>query len=82
MGQKFGVVDVGGGYRGVYAAGVLDYCLDHGIFFDLGIGVSAGSANLTSYAAKQPRRNLRFYTEYGCVRNTQGSGILSPKGVL
>lgn len=72
MGQKFGVVDVGGGYRGVYAAGVLDYCLDHGIFFDLGIGVSAGSANLTSYAAKQPRRNLRFYTEYGLRKEYAG----------
>ena len=38
MGQKIGVVDVGGGYRGIYAAGVLDYCLDHNIHFDLGIG--------------------------------------------
>lgn len=60
-----GVVDVGGGYRGVYACGVLDYCMDHGIAFDLGIGVSAGSANLISYCAGQRGRNLRFYTEYG-----------------
>ena len=74
MGSKFGVVDVGGGYRGVYAAGVLDYCLDHGISFDLGIGVSAGSANLTSYAAKQARRNLRFYTEYGLRKEYAGIG--------
>lgn len=41
MRGKTGVVDVGGGYRGVYAAGALDYCLDHGVAFDLGIGVSA-----------------------------------------
>lgn len=65
MQNKIGVVDVGGGYRGVYAAGVLDYCLDHGIHFDLGIGVSAGSANLASYAAGQARRNHQFYTEFG-----------------
>lgn len=47
--MKTGVVDVGGGLRGIYAAGVLDYCMDHGIRFDLGIGVSTGSANLASY---------------------------------
>ena len=50
---KIGVVDVGGGFRGVYAAGVMDYCMDHHIQFDVGIGVSAGSANLISYAAGQ-----------------------------
>ena len=63
--MKLGVVDVGGGYRGIYAAGVLDYCLERGIAFDLGIGVSAGSANLASYAAGQKGRNFQFYTEYG-----------------
>lgn len=51
--MKTGIVDVGGGLRGIYAAGVLDYCMDKGIRFDLGIGVSAGSANLISYAAGQ-----------------------------
>ena len=63
--MKIGIVDVGGGYRGIYAAGVLDYCLDQGINFDLGIGVSAGCANLGSFVAGQARRNYRFYTEYG-----------------
>ena len=63
--EKIGIIDVGGGCRGVYAAGVFDYCLDNQIHFDLGIGVSAGSANLASFFAKQPRRNLQFYTEYG-----------------
>ena len=62
---KTGIVDVGGGYRGIYAAGVLDYCMDNGIRFDLGIGVSAGSANLISYAAGQRGRNYHFYAEYG-----------------
>ena len=63
--MKIGIVDPGGGYRGIYAAGVLDYCMDHGITFDLGIGVSAGSANLSSFVAGQARRNYTFYTEYG-----------------
>lgn len=62
--MKIGVIDVGGGLRGIYAVGVLDYCMDQGIRFDLGIGVSAGSANLASYGAGQKGRNHQFYTEY------------------
>ena len=62
--MKIGVVDVGGGMRGIYAAGIFDYCLDHKIDFDLCIGVSAGSANLASFLAKQRGRNYKFYTEF------------------
>ncbi len=72
MAPKVGVVDVGGGYRGIYAAGVLDRCLDDNITFDLGIGVSAGSANVISYAAGQARRNYQFYTEYGLRKEYAG----------
>lgn len=64
MKQKTGIVDVGGGMRGIYAAGVLDFCMDAGIRFDAGVGVSAGSANLASFAAGQVRRNRRFFEEY------------------
>ena len=62
--MKTGIIDVGGGLRGIYAAGIFDFCLDAGIHFDLGIGVSAGSANVISYIAGQKRRNYSFYTEY------------------
>ena len=62
--MKTGIIDVGGGFRGVYAAGVLDYCLDNNLSFDLGIGISAGSANIVAFAAKQRERNRKFYTEY------------------
>lgn len=51
--MKLGVVDVGGGLRGVYAAGIFDFCLTEGIGFDVCVGVSAGSANIASYAAGQ-----------------------------
>ncbi len=74
MSEKIGVVDVGGGLRGIYAAGILDYCMDQGIHFDLGIGVSAGSANLASYAAHQPRRNLRFFTEFALRKEYMSFG--------
>ena len=49
--MKTGIVDVGGGLRDIYGAGVLDRCLDESIHFDVCIGVSAGSANLASTAA-------------------------------
>ena len=55
--MRIAVVDVGGGLRGVYATGVLDRCLDEGIKFDAGVGVSAGSANIASYLAGQKGRN-------------------------
>ncbi len=74
MQQKIGIVDVGGGFRGIYAAGVLDYCLEHSIRFDLGIGVSAGSANMASFAAGQRGRNLEFYTKYGLRRQYASLG--------
>ena len=35
--MKTAIVDTGGGLRGVYTAGVLDYCLDQGVSFDLAI---------------------------------------------
>lgn len=59
-----GIVDVGGGLRGIYGAGFLDYCLEKGVSFDYCIGVSAGSANLASYIAGQRGRNYRFYHDY------------------
>lgn len=62
--MKTAVIDVGGGLRGMYAAGVLDCCLEQNIQFDIGIGISAGSANLASYAAGQIGRNYMFYREY------------------
>jgi len=59
-----GLIDVGGGLRDIYGTGVLDYCLDNEIKFDLCIGVSAGSGNIASFLAKQKKRNYPFYTEY------------------
>ena len=78
--MKLGVIDVGGGFRGIYAAGVLDCCLDQSIAFDLGIGISAGSANLGSYAAGQKGRNVLFYTVYGFRKQYMSLGNLIRKG--
>lgn len=77
--MRYGVIDVGGGFRGIYAAGVLDQCLDDGIRFDVGIGVSAGSANIASYAAGQRGRNYRFYTDYAMRPSYMGVGNIIKK---
>jgi len=71
--MKTGIVDVGGGLRGIYAAGVFDRCMDRDIWFDLVIGVSAGSANAASYLAGQRGRNYRFYTEYALRKEYMGA---------
>ncbi|MDE6750951.1 MAG: patatin family protein [Lachnospiraceae bacterium] len=78
--MKTGVIDVGGGFRGIYAVGVFDYCMDKKISFDLGIGISAGSANLCSYAAGQKGRNYRFYTDYGFRKQYMGLENFIKKG--
>ena len=68
MRVMIGVVDVGGGMRGAYGAGVFDYCLDNHIEFDYLIGVSAGAANCCSFLSRQRGRNLRSYSEYSFRR--------------
>lgn len=72
--MKTGIVDVGGGMRGIYAAGIFDWCLKQRVQFDLCIGVSAGSANVASYTAGQEGRNYRFYTEYSFRKKYMGIG--------
>lgn len=59
-----GIVDVGGGMRGVFGCGVTDFLLDNDITFNYCLGVSAGSANLASYVSRQRGRNYRYYTKY------------------
>lgn len=70
-----GVVDMGGGERGVYGAGVLDWCMEKGVDFDYCVGVSAGAANLSSYIAGQLGRNFAFYTSYSFRPEYMGPGL-------
>ena len=78
--MKIGVLDAGGGFRGIYGCGVLDACLDMGIMFDYAVGVSAGSANLFSYLARQRGRNYVFYTEYGFRKEYASLGNFLRRG--
>ncbi|OKY90609.1 MAG: patatin family protein [Bifidobacteriales bacterium 56_10] len=64
MAHRTAMIDVGGGFRAIYGAGVMDRMLEDGISVDHCYGVSAGSANMVSFIAKQHGRNHTFYTQY------------------
>lgn len=59
-----GFIDVGGGLRDIYGAGVLDTCLEKKIRFDRCYGISAGAANLLVYLAGQKGYARSFYLDY------------------
>ncbi|OCA90813.1 patatin family protein [Bacillus sp. FJAT-27225] len=59
-----GLVLEGGGMRGVYTAGVLEYFLESGLSFPYVIGVSAGACNAASYLSGQRGRNKVVNIEY------------------
>ncbi len=59
---KTGLVIEGGGMKGAYSAGVLDGMLEDDIYFDYVIGVSAGSANASTFVSRQRERCMRFFT--------------------
>jgi predicted patatin/cPLA2 family phospholipase len=58
------MIDVGGGYRSIFGAGIMDRMLDEGITVDKCFGVSAGSANMINYLSGQRGRTYTFYTDF------------------
>ena len=74
--MKLGLIDVGGGMRGTYAIGILEFCLKNNINFDCCIGVSAGSTNLITFLAGQSERNFRYYFDYAFRKEYSGIGCL------
>ncbi len=75
-----GIIDIGGGLRGVFGTGVFDRCIEENITFDHLIGVSAGAANIASFLGGQKGRNLLFYTEYSLRPEYMSLGNLIHKG--
>jgi len=62
--ENIGLVLEGGGMRGLYTCGVLDYFLERQLHFPYVIGVSAGACNAVSYIARQKERNLSVNTAF------------------
>ena len=66
--QNTALVLEGGGMRGVFTCGVLDYLMDHHIQFPYVVGVSAGACNGLSYMSHQRGRgkysNIDLLSKY------------------
>ena len=60
-----GLVLEGGGMKGAYTAGVLDFFLEKEMEFASVYGVSAGAVHMCSYLSKQKGRSIRISTKYG-----------------
>ncbi len=69
--NKTALVLEGGGMRGVFTCGVLDYFMDNQLFFPYGIGVSAGACNGLSYMSHQRGRgkfsNIDMLEKYNYI---------------
>lgn len=59
-----GLILEGGGMRGIYTAGVLEYFMEKDRYFSYVIGVSAGACNAASYISRQPGRNKSVMIDY------------------
>ncbi|PRR73252.1 patatin-like phospholipase family protein [Clostridium thermopalmarium] len=62
--ENIGLVLEGGGMRGTYTSGVLDFFIEKELYFPYVIGVSAGACNATSYISRQKERSKRINIKY------------------
>ena len=70
--SKTGLICAGGGMKGMYGCGILDYFIDNSINFDYCVAVSSGAANAAAFLAGQKGRNFRFYHDYPKNKNYSG----------
>lgn len=59
-----GLILEGGGLKGAYTTGILDFFLEKGIEFSRVYGVSAGAVHMMSYLSKQKKRSINISTKY------------------
>ena len=73
--MKRGLVLEGGAMRGLWTAGVTDVMMEHDIWPDGLIGVSAGAAFGCNYKSRQSGRAIRYNTRF--ARDSRYSGMKS-----
>ena len=77
-----GLIIEGGGMRGIFATGVIEYLLENNIILDNVIAVSAGACHACSYVALQKGRAFHACvdymndSEYSSVHNLRKTGNL------
>ena len=62
--EKIGLVLEGGGMRGIFTAGVLDFFLEKNITVDNCVAVSAGACLGASYMSKQHKRGFNAIADH------------------
>ena len=72
----------GGGFRGLYTAGVLDVWMENGAEFDREVGVSAGAAFGCNIKSRQAGRAIRYSKRYCADPRYAGIGNLLRTGPL
>ena len=73
--MKRGLVLEGGAMRGLFTAGICDVLMEHRVWPDGVIGVSAGAAFGCNYKSRQAGRAIRYNTAY--AKDSRYSGIKS-----
>jgi predicted patatin/cPLA2 family phospholipase len=62
--KRIGLVLQGGGMRGIYTSGVLDYFIEQNLFPSYIVAVSAGAYNAMAYLAREKGLGKYMYTEH------------------
>lgn len=78
--MKKGLVLEGGAMRGLWTAGVTDVMMEHDIWPDGLIGVSAGAAFGCNYKSRQIGRAIRYNTRFACDKRYSGLWSLLTSG--
>ena len=73
--MKKGLILEGGAMRGLWSAGVTDVMMEHDIWPDGLVGVSAGAAFGCNYKSRQPGRAIRYNTRF--ANDSRYSGLKS-----
>ena len=73
--MKRGLVLEGGAMRGLFTSGIIDVMMEHDLWPDGLIGVSAGAAFGCNYKSRQPGRAIRYNMRF--ARDARYSGLRS-----
>lgn len=78
--SKTALVVEGGGFRGIYASGVLDYFMEKALVFPYIIGVSMGAINGANYVSRQVGRSFDIAATFMPDKRYMGMGNLLKEG--
>ena len=73
--MKKGLILEGGAMRGLFTAGIIDVMMEHDVWPDGIVGVSAGAAFGCNYKSRQPGRAIRYNKRF--AKDARYSGIRS-----